>query len=450
MRLIPDSITGRTVGLLFSGLILTIAASLAVYMLDIFHGKGWEETFRNLQRIAVITSIMEPATADARLAWLPILKESGLSIAWNSGQTPPPLRQNNVTRHLARDIRVYAKIPLKQRVLTGYPAETGLESHWFMPDPGPAQVWIELSDQTWLRFTIAQEKLGGLWTLRLVLASGLLLAGITVLGIWAAHRVTAPLARFSLAAERLGTNVDAPPMLTSGPSEIRQAATAFNAMQQRIRRLIEDRALMQAALSHDLRTALTRLRFRSEFINNPEQRQKAIADLDEMQAMLLATLSFARDEAAAEAPIPVDLAVLLQSLCDDFQDTGKTAVYSGPPHMNHLVRPALMRRAVANLIDNAVTYGKQAAVTLTSQPHALVITIADRGPGIPQPMRGQVFEPYFRLEPSRSRETGGTGLGMTVARTIIHRHGGDIELADRAGGGLLLRIVLPYPSSESV
>lgn len=444
LPLLPDTITGRIIGLLFAGLILTATGSASVYMLDIFQGKGWDETARNLHRIAAIVAIMDHAPPDARVAWLSPLNETGISVAWSSTETPPPRRQDSMTRHLARDIRIFSKIQGVDRVQTGYPADAPSSTISIMPETAAAEAWIKLSDHTWLHFVIANEQISGLWTLRLVLASGLLIGGIAGLGVWAARKVTAPLAQFSLAAEHLGANVDAPPLNEEeGPEEIRQAARAFNSMQNRIRRLIEDRTLMLAALSHDLRTALTRLRFRTEFIADPQQRQKAIGDLDEMQAMLLSTLSFARDDSASEAVALIDLAMLVQSLCDDLQDAGKAVSYHGPLHMNYRGRPVSMRRALANLIDNALTYGKEASVSLAEDQDTVEITVGDRGPGIPAAMRSRVFAPFYRLESSRSRDTGGTGLGLTVARTVIHCHGGDIRLEDRSGGGLLVRITLP-------
>ncbi|MVF22305.1 HAMP domain-containing protein [Methylocaldum sp. BRCS4] len=294
---------------------------------------------------------------------------------------------------------------------------------------------------------MATERVGALSTLRLVLAIGVSLFGIMALGLWAARKVTAPLARFALAAQRLGANVDVPPMSETGPSEIRQAAAAFNDMQNRIRRLIEDRTLMLGAISHDVRTALTRLRFRTELIVDPAQRRKAAADLDEMESMLTASLSFARDDSAAEPPTVLDLSVLLQSLCDDFADAGKPVSCEGPLHLKYSGRPVSLRRAFANLIDNALTYGRAADVVLIDSGDCIEITIGDRGPGIPDAMRDRVFVPFFRLEASRSRKTGGTGLGLTIARMVVRRHGGEIALADRPGGGLLVKVTLPKVSS---
>lgn len=447
MTRLLDSIAGRIVGLLFAGLLLTMAASLSTYLLDLFHGKGWDETFRTLQRIAVIITILEPANPEARRAWVPILNEPQLEVHWEPHTTPPPLRHDGTTNHLARDLRVFARIDARQRVVAGYPLHHASATGWIKPPSVPVEVWVALPDHSWLRFVIAGTTIGGLWTVRVVLSAGLLAIGVAALGVWAARWVTAPLARFARAAERLGTDVDAPPLAEHGPREIRQAARAFNGMQSRLRRLLADRALMLGALSHDLGTVLSRLRLRTEAIADPDLRQKTEADLGAMEEMLQSSLSFARDDADAEPATWVDLAVLVQSLCDDLVDLGRSVRYEGPAHLRFHGRPVSLRRAIANLVDNALRYGGEAEVRLTPEDQTVELTVADRGPGIPASQCERVFLPFFRLEGSRSRETGGTGLGLTVARSVVRRHGGEVKLEDRRGGGLLVRVRLPCPKS---
>lgn len=214
-------------------------------------------------------------------------------------------------------------------------------------------------------------------------------------------------------------------------------------MQARITRLVADRTLMLAAVAHDLRSALTRLRLRVELIEEEAQRDRAVADLEAMEQMLDETLAFARDEAADEGREPTDLAALLQTLVSDVSDAGGQAVYEGPDRLTALVRPVGIRRALTNLIDNAVRYGGRAEVRLQAEPRRIEIIIDDRGPGIPPERRDDVFRPFLRLEPSRSRATGGSGLGLAVARSIVRRHGGEIGLEDRPGGGLRVRVGLP-------
>ncbi|MDA1099445.1 MAG: ATP-binding protein [Proteobacteria bacterium] len=284
--------------------------------------------------------------------------------------------------------------------------------------------------------------------------SWLLLAIALVLcaAVWAAHRMTRPLRRFAQAADRFGVDVRAPPMPEHGSRELRRAARAFNQMQERLRRFVDDRTMMLAAISHDLRTALTRLRLRAEFIEEKEQQDKAIADIDEMQAMLDETLSFARDDVREEAHIETDLAALMQSLCHTLVDTGHAMHFNGPAQLFLQGRPIALRRAFGSLLDNALRYGDQAEVSLSERNGEAVVEILDHGPGIAAEMREKVFAPFFRLEGSRSRETGGTGLGLASARAVFHRHGGHISLhdgKDTSMGGLLVRVNLPIHGSKT-
>lgn len=274
----------------------------------------------------------------------------------------------------------------------------------------------------------------------LILSAALLVLVVTV---WAVHRVTRPLRQFAEAADRLGLDLRAPPMPEDGAREVRAATRAFNRMQDRLRRLIDDRTLMLAAISHDLRTVLTRLQLRAEFIDDAGQREKAVADIVEMQTMLDSTLSFARDDTMEETRTELDLSALIQSLCDDMADSGQSVKCEELPHLTYRCQPVALRRAIGNLLVNAVKYGEEATVGVRQEDDMVMIEIADLGPGIPEAMRERVFTPFFRVEDSRNRETGGTGLGLSVARSIIRRHGGDIVLLARPGGGLLARVSLP-------
>jgi signal transduction histidine kinase len=307
---------------------------------------------------------------------------------------------------------------------------------------------VGLEGGEWLHIRL--QRLRPLWRWGPGPLGWLILTVILVLltTVWAAHRMTRPLRQFAQAADRFGVDVRAPPMAEKGSRELRRAATAFNRMQDRLRRFVDDRTMMLAAISHDLRTVLTRLRLRAEFIEDGEQQDKAIADIDEMQAMLDETLSFARDDAREEAAVETDLSALLGTLCETMSDAGLPVTFEASPPLTLACRPVALRRAVRNILDNAVRYGGKSHITLSGEDGSAVIEITDQGPGIPEDMREKVFQPFFRLETSRSRETGGTGLGLSSARTILRRHGGDITLHDAQlgsllAGGLLVRIRLP-------
>ena len=223
-----------------------------------------------------------------------------------------------------------------------------------------------------------------------------MVALLVVLGlVWGAHRTTRPLRRFAEAADRLGLDAGGPPLPERGSRELRNATRAFNRMTARIRRLVDDRTLMLAAVSHDLKTMLTRLRLRAEFIEDGEQKEKAAADLDEMQAMLEATLAFARDDAADERPVAVDLAAMLQSLAADLADAGRAASYDGPDRLTLRGRPVALRRVFENLLDNALRYGGEAAVSLRQADGRAEVRIEDRGPGIPAALQGTGVRPLL-------------------------------------------------------
>lgn len=308
-------------------------------------------------------------------------------------------------------------------------------------------IGVELANTNWLVFRVPMRPPRLLREYQMIIVIVAAAVIILFFAIWAAHRVTRPLAQFAEAADRLGVDLRAPPLPEHGSRELRKAAGAFNRMQDRLRRLIDDRTMMLAAISHDLRTVLTRLTLRAEFIDDPEQRRKAVADIDEMRGMLDASLSFAREDTAGEARTSVDLSSLLQSVCDDLTDSGGKVSFEDPGRLPYWSQPIALRRAFTNLIGNAVKYGMEAEVTVpTVGKRGVVVEIADRGPGIPADKRERVFAPFFRLEGSRSRETGGNGLGLSVARSIVRRHGGDISLHDREGGGLLVRVRLPATS----
>jgi signal transduction histidine kinase len=259
----------------------------------------------------------------------------------------------------------------------------------------------------------------------------------------AGRRVWAPLARVAAAAARLGNDLHAPPVPETGSVETRQASRAFNAMQTRLRVLIENRTRMLAAISHDLRTPLTLLRLRAENVSDPSERDKMLATIAEMDGMIAATLQFARDEAASEPRRPTDVSALLASLIDDMADTGLPVTMQPAQPIVCACQSSSLKRALSNLLDNAVKYGKRARAAIRSTSHGVEITIDDDGPGIPEDELAHVFQPFYRIEGSRGRETGGIGLGLAIALSVIQAHGGQLTLVNRPEGGLRASVMLP-------
>jgi signal transduction histidine kinase len=255
--------------------------------------------------------------------------------------------------------------------------------------------------------------------------------------------VTRPLHVLADAAEALGRDIDAPPLPEEGPAEIAQAARAFNTMQRRLARFIQDRTRVLAAMSHDLKTPITRMRLRAELMDDDELRQRFEADLKEMESMVTHTLEFMRGLGGNEARQAVDMMALLESLQSDNEAMGRTVVVEGHATAPYSAVVSLLKRCLANLMDNAVLYGKRVTIHVEDTPQLLTLRFLDEGPGIPEAELEKVFEPFYRLEQSRSRETGGTGLGLTIARNIAQVHGGDIVLRNRPEGGLEAVLTLP-------
>jgi signal transduction histidine kinase len=282
------------------------------------------------------------------------------------------------------------------------------------------------------------------WSFGAVVSTLFMAVAIVVFAWWASGWITAPLTDFARAAERLGMDVGAPPMAEDGQEEVRAAARAFNQMQARIRSFVEDRLRLLAAISHDLRGPITRLRLRLEQMAiDADAQSKMLADLDEMAEMVASSLAFARDEAAEEASQPVDLAALLDALCDDALDAGYQAAFDWEGRLVYRGRPLALKRLFANLIENAVRYGHDAEVQLSGGPKEVRVVVEDHGSGIPPDQLENVFKPFFRLEQSRNKRSGGIGLGLATARTIARAHGGDIVLQNRPGGGLRATVTLP-------
>ena len=266
---------------------------------------------------------------------------------------------------------------------------------------------------------------------------------ILAVSVWAVRRVTAPLASLAIAAERLGHDVNAPPLPEAGTTETRQAARAFNDMQARLRILIENRTRLLAAISHDLRTPLTLLRLRAETVENARERDKMLSTIAEMDSMIGATLEFARDKSANEPRRQTDLTSLLQSVVDDMRDA------SLPVHMQpagpiiYECQPAALKRAVRNLLDNAVKYGKVGSVGIRTTARTIEIDVEDEGPGIPEAELSRVLEPFYRLEQSRLRRDRRSWPGLGDHAVDRAGYGGTLTLSNRPAGGLCAGVVLP-------
>jgi signal transduction histidine kinase len=447
-----DSIASRTFLVLLVGLTISHALSVTFYFSDRVSAlilTGGEHVG---ERIATVTRLVENTSEAERQRIVDLANGEALHVAWDKrsaievediGGWQADVLRNALHDHFAegedQDFRIRYDDAgtgrLEDRRVVGGDGAS--------PNGGTFSVSLRLADGSWLNFTAPLAEPEPFWSYRFLLSMAVMIVAVVILSAMVVYHLTAPLRVFARAAHRLGTDVNAAPLDEAGPVEVRRASRAFNEMQGRIRRFVEDRTQMIAAISHDLGTPITRLRLRAEFVENEEQRQKILSDLEEMDRMISSTLTFARDESAQEPRTSVDLAALLGSVCSDLSDAGLPAECERHEALPYSCHPTALRRALTNLIENAAKYGGRAEVSIVAEGQDVVVRIDDRGPGIPEDQLDSVFRPFHRLESSRSRQTGGTGLGLTVARTIVRAHGGEITLQNRSEGGLRVRVALP-------
>jgi signal transduction histidine kinase len=246
----------------------------------------------------------------------------------------------------------------------------------------------------------------------------------------------------------LGRDIDHPPLNEEGPQEVRRAAQAFNTMKARLQRYIKDRARILSAISHDLKTPVTRLRLRAEMLEDEPLRDAFVHDLDEMQEMISATLDFMRGAENPESVQMMDLCSLLESIQGDHEAMGHTIKINGTSLPPCPVRPLALKRCLENLIGNGIKYGGSVEISVEAHDDDILIRISDCGPGIPEDRLETVFEPFYRLERSRNRDTGGNGLGLSIARNIARAHGGDLYLRNLSDSGLEALLTLPCAVKE--
>ncbi len=306
---------------------------------------------------------------------------------------------------------------------------------------------VALADGRWLN-VVVEPPPGAPWGLTFLLSFVLSAIGTAGVAVFMGRRIARPMRKLAAAASRLGRGEDVEPLAEVGPSDVRATVRAFNQMRERLDRYVRDRMAMLAAVSHDLRTPITSLRLHAELIDDADTRRKMTGALDEMQRMTEDVLAFVRADLRREGTERVDLTALVESVIADLADLGHALSAEVSERIVVGGRPTSLRRAVRNLLENAAIYGGLAtARTVRAEDGSAQVIIEDTGQGIPEDERERVFEPFVRLEKSRSRDTGGTGLGLAIARSIVRAHGGDIRLENRAEGGLRVTVQLPGTDS---
>ena len=461
--MLPRSLFGRLVLVLLGGL---LAAGLVTMYINVserdrllYRAGGMQA----VQRIADVSRLLDSVAPGERRRIVALFDAPPLVVSLGR----PPLRADahdpdgdfrlamvtSMLRYTLGDrVRAVVPSPAARGVAPPPPPPDMpmMQGMGGMPGMGPVtghaadfEVQVALKDGTLVTFDTSLSPADASIPRRVVTTLAVLLFTVVALSLVAVRWVTRPLSTLAGAAESLGEDINRPPLAERGPTEVRRAAKAFNTMQSRLARFINDRTRVLAAMSHDLKTPLTRIRLRAELLDDAEVRGKFLKDVEEMQSMITQALDFMRDAASKEPSQPLDVMALLESMQDDYRDAGRPFEVRGTAKDSYSARPLALRRCLANLIDNAIRYGRTPSVEVQERPGELAIRVLDEGPGMPEADLERAFEPFFRVEASRSRDTGGTGLGLGIARNIARAHGGDITLANRPEGGLEATLALP-------
>jgi signal transduction histidine kinase len=460
MRLLPRSLFGRLTLVLLTGLTATVLLSAGIQLRD--RGQIIYEAIHHdvIERTAGIVQLLDALPPTERSRLLPLLSsaQTRIGLADQPQGTPPVDTSSASAQVVYRQLRerlgpsVGLRValggfimadPMAHRPMMGMGGTAAAMMHGMHAMATRFFIQVQLRDGTWVWFErqIPPELFD--WPVQLLITLGILLVGVTALSLFAVRWVVKPLRELRRAADALGRDIHRPPLPETGPIEVAETSRAFNTMQRRIGRYVEDRARILAAVSHDLKTPLTRLRLRADLLDDEELGEKIRRDLDDMQAMVDATLDFMRGTASREEARLLDLTALLESLRDDANEVGARVHLRGGIERPYRCRPLAIKRCIGNLLDNALRYGGEADIEARDSDTAITLRIADRGPGIPPEAMERVFEPFLRLESSRGRHSGGTGLGLGIARNIARAQGGDLALKNRDGGGLIAELSLP-------
>ena len=435
MHLWPQSLFGRLVTIFIAGLLTAQALAIVVSARE--GGKALV-TLNNTQwaqRYADIVSLLESESPEGRQRVASVM--SGVRLKVRLSPSPPPpsakaLSLDDSTAELDGLIRV----ALPDRKFALYLEQSDADQQHRVVD-------VALKDGSWVEFDYQRPPSLSQWPYPFVLESLVLVITIVLLSLVAVRWVTRPLSELAHAADELGRDIHRPPLPEKGPAEVRGAAAAFNTMQARLRDYIQERTRILSAVSHDLRTPITRLRLRAEMLDDEEVRRKFVRDLQDMENMARATLDFLRGLESQEASQSVDVMALLESMQADETETGRDVRLLGGLSGPVKARPQALRRCLDNLVSNALRYGGRAVLKAEEEAKLIHIRVHDPGPGIPESELERVFEPYYRLEAARSQAGGGTGLGLSIARNIAEMHGGTLKLRNHPEGGLEAVLTLP-------
>lgn len=431
---------------------LTFAVVAAVGISVVVTGGVWSRPSAQemglASRIGDIESILDAARKSERATLAKSVRNDAFTVAWfdAASSEAADLKRTHAPRTDMDFDRSRGFSQARRRIIfTAETQDPELQRFVRKHDSGPDAYYLAtaLSDGSLMMVTVPHRFWGLAPAPRYGIRLLLVIASIAFVSLVSSYAMLRPIRQFTEAFRRFGHDPRAAPLTEVGPKELRGARAAFNAMQAQIQALLEGRTAVFAAISHDLRTPLTKMRLRGEFIDDPVQRSRLFRDVDDMQAMLNSALAFLKDDYEDEQSTLFDFPELLRTIADDYGDHGAHVSYSGPDKAGFRGRPFALKRAFTNLVDNGVKYGAPPAIELRCGANEVVVTVRDCGPGIPPELMERVFRPFYRLERSRNRATGGVGLGLTSARAVIAAHGGTIALDNPAGGGLEVTVRLP-------
>ena len=454
-RLLPQSLFSRMVLILLGGLILVQSISVIFHLRERDRLLSRSNSMESAQRIADSIRLLDSLNAAERRKIVAVLNSPTLKITLDNIPSsdsllkPNDIHQTDSFRMMLHDLLgdtalIEATVSEMEWAAAQHETNAPHRASAILPRQIIAYtVATRLRDGT--RVSLSAIPSGEAFPLppRILFNLLILLAAVIFLSLLAVRLATRPLNALANAAEKLGNDINSPPLIETGPTEVRLAAHAFNTMQSRLANYIQERTRILAAMSHDLKTPITRLRLRSELLEDDDLRSRFTKDLEEMEYMVATTLDFMRGEVNPEPLLPVDIMALLESLQTDALEMGQEVRLEGHATQPYSCKPVALKRCLSNLIGNAVKYGKSATLIVHDQTRQLQIRVHDQGSGIPETELERIFEPFYRLENSRSRDTGGTGLGLGIARNIAQMHGGELLLRNHPCGGLEAILTLP-------
>jgi signal transduction histidine kinase len=464
-RFLPQTLPGWVLLIVIAGLLVSQVTTLFLVARDQAASSDVVDYYRLNDRAFAVVQLLYAATPEARKGMVTGLSNSGYALSVSDRPV--------VTTSIAQD----DELAELEDILVGRLAKFGVTEARVRRDPAvlaertPGRAppdsdvgevekdlmaltagfahgdkltaSIQFADGQWLNFAEPIIPPGPVLSPESLPLYAIVAGLVVAMSVWSIRRLTAPYRVMEGAVRRLGEDLKSPPLAEGGSREIRAAAHAINTMQARLRDYVEDREQLAAALAHDLRTPITRMRLRLALLRASGIREALTHDLADIEAIASSVVDFATFEVSEEGDERIDLLSLVESVADAYPEVTLDEAGINARELVCIARPVALKRCITNLVQNAVTYGRRAHLTLRHDDEWIALVIHDEGPGIPQAKLDAVFGPFVRLEGSRSRETGGLGLGLTIARTIARAAGGDIQLANRPAGGLETQLILP-------